>query len=385
MTIRNIIYIVENPPDQRDFERFGINYLLEQKEEIKIWDISFIKRGDIFDTFYQVEKKEGKIIRKFKEEQELVEAIQKLGSKDVVVIVLPYSSLRKEIWDALSFSKAYYGLLNNGGLCPMEYFHWNLIRLLRLVRHVKKFLKNRVKTKGKIFLPFVLTGTRHTLPKDAPINIRKTDIIYSHNFDYDIYLKNINKKPVLQYKYILFLDCFLPHHPDYNILKREKPVEPEEYYPHLNLFFQKVEKHFGFPVVIAAHPRSYYEKMENPFEGRLILRKETAVLVRDSEFVLSQMSFSSNFANIYHKSVIFVDIGSIRNRERRQIGVQASWFGKSPLDIGKKNKTINWLKELKISERHYREYKEKYIKTAHSLEKNTWVIFHEFLKNLRWS
>ena len=127
-------------------------------------------------------------------------------------------------------------------------------------------------------------------------------LFYKTSLRSDEYLRELGLKSC---GYILFLDEYEPFHPDYVRLKI-KTVDPLFYYSSLNSFFDRVEKEFGLPVVIAAHPRGneYYQK-NNPFDGRRLIFSETAYLTRFSHLVLSESSTSTNFAVLNHKPIIF--------------------------------------------------------------------------------
>ena len=84
------------------------------------------------------------------------------------------------------------------------------------------------------------------------IDYGKAEIINVNTVDYDKFLLHKNFQSVLSEKYIVFLDQYLPYHPDascFNI----KTVEPEPYFKELNAFFDRIELETGQKVIIAAH------------------------------------------------------------------------------------------------------------------------------------
>lgn len=124
--------------------------------------------------------------------------------------------------------------------------------------------------------------------------LRKAKIIEVNSDDYDNYLIKKNNQRIIEGNYILFLDEYLPFHPD-TMIMGIKNILPEEYYPQLNRFFDRVEKQFAMPIVIAAHPKALKYKENNYFHGRQVYFGQSAGLSRDAHFVLAHDSTSINY------------------------------------------------------------------------------------------
>lgn len=108
----------------------------------------------------------------------------------------------------------------------------------------------------------------------------------------------------VQGRYAVFLDTYLPHHPDLRVVGYPA-IDPVHYYDVLNRFFGFVEDKFNVRVVIAAHPKADYARY-NPFRGRETLFDKTAELVRDSQFAISHMSTSVSYVVLNYKPVVFI-------------------------------------------------------------------------------
>lgn len=154
---------------------------------------------------------------------------------------------------------------------------------------------------------YAIIGTKLCGDIICPIG-RETKIIRTHTMDYDIFLKNDSIS--LPYKYVVFLDEFMPFHPDYEIMKYENTVNPESYYGSLNKFFSYIEEKFGHKVVIAEYPIS---DGKDYFNGRLAIKGKTCGLVKCAEFVISHGSTSLNFAVLYDKPVILITTDELVN------------------------------------------------------------------------
>jgi hypothetical protein len=210
---------------------------------------------------------------------------------------------------------------------------------------------------------------------------KKTEILWLHTTDYDKYLME-RKTPVQSDRSMgVFLDEYLPFHPDFIHLGLSYPSTPEEYYPHLCKFFDLIEREYNVHIVIAAHPKSNYEKHPDYFAGRPVIRGKTVELVQKSGFTIGHMSTSINFAVLFHKPVIFITSNKLqRSFIGPYIELMASQLGKKTINVT--NPTlINWDKELSINEKAYMNYMHSYIKRDISEELPFWQIFANHIKN----
>lgn len=132
---------------------------------------------------------------------------------------------------------------------------------------------------------------------------KKSKIVDVNSFDFENYKTSRNAVRIVDKKYVLFLDEYLPFHPDFNLFNI-KTIDPNKYYNKLNRFFSKLEIDYDIEVVIAAHPKADRYKVFNYFEDRKVVFSETPTLVRDAEFVIAHCSSSINFAVLNHKPLI---------------------------------------------------------------------------------
>lgn len=148
----------------------------------------------------------------------------------------------------------------------------------------------------------------------ARIHAGAKAIIPVNHYDYDSALLNAAaEEPPVPGKYAVFLDEYLPHHQDFDLLGVKK-IDPARYYAALNAFFAKLEAKHGVEVLIAAHPKADYK--DNPFGGRKVFHGKSRLLVRCCEFAFAVASNSTGFAAIYEKPVFFVYTEEIREKYR---------------------------------------------------------------------
>ncbi|MGJ1317226.1 hypothetical protein ACR776_01570 [Sphingobacterium spiritivorum] len=140
--------------------------------------------------------------------------------------------------------------------------------------------------------------------------IKNSTVIRVNSDDYDSYLNNLQCEPVIAPDYILFLDEYLPLHPD-TILFKIKNIPEEIYYKELNSFFNFVEQKTGLPIIIAAHPKAEKYKTKNFFEDRKVLFNKTVSLTKFAKYVIAHDSTSINFAISFRKPILFLSSENI--------------------------------------------------------------------------
>ena len=403
MKIKKIIYFVESLFCQRDFERFGIDIIKDNGFRVEIWDLTPF----ISPVTYNAIKVPDPIdyrkcnCRLFIEKAKIIREIKKLKQGTMIISIMPFDYEHYFLYRELSKQNIPYAFIITNAIPVYKssstgnYF-FNKNRFIQFARKIKRF--NLKKTKRYIFnrVPssllmiqfpeFIFTGGYKSLINyKFPIG-KKTKIIWGHTLDYDLYLKDFrrpSKIRLIKHKYIVFCDEYLPFHPEY-IRNNIKPlIDSEIYYPAMCKFFYKVEKETGLKVIIAAHPRSKYEEHPDYFDGRKVIRGKTMELVRDSEFVLMHSSTSLNFAVLYYKPVVFFSMAKILQAKNSRGGTQSfsSELNKGFINIDSKYK-IDWDRELKIDEKAYANYKEKYIKRNNSMEEYFWQIVADEIKKL---
>lgn len=184
-----------------------------------------------------------------------------------------------------------------------------LVHKLKASHKIEKtvdLLKNRLFAfKLKKLRPFdyyLYSGSKASFVGYLPSE--KTVRVPINSYDFQI-SRSSNKHRVIAERFVLFIDEYLPFHPDMEMLGMNI-VSPEIYYKELNSFFDLIEKRYGFSVVISAHPRAdKYHKCDY-FNGRQVIWGETNSLSYFSEFVITHYSTAIIFPICYKKPIIFI-------------------------------------------------------------------------------
>jgi hypothetical protein len=111
---------------------------------------------------------------------------------------------------------------------------------------------------------------------------------------------------------IVFIDQGLPFHPDWSSLNLSVGLESKAYYKNLSLIFDKVEKLYKKPVVIAGHPKVESILDNNLWESRKVIYGCSNELIRNSYFVLTHYSTAVALAALYEKRIGFISLNSFK-------------------------------------------------------------------------
>ena len=210
-----------------------------------------------------------------------------------------------------------------------------------------------------------------------------TKVLWIHALDYDLFLnERMSNAKSMNSKYAVFLDECAPFHPDYVHLKRTPYVTPDVYFNLLNNFFDHLEKKHNIEVIVAAHPRSQYEKYAPYFGDRQVIKGQTIKLVRDAFFVILHASTAINYSVLFEKPAVFITT----NEFKTSFG--GPWIDAIASELDKKvhnlDETIeiDMNSELLVDRELYKTYKNNYIKMDDTPELPFWQVVADELKTM---
>jgi len=207
--------------------------------------------------------------------------------------------------------------------------------------------------------------------------VAQAEIVKVNSSDYDRFLLARDAEPLLTGDYILFLDEYLPLHPDASLFGIDN-ITAEEYYPELCNYFKRVELQFGMPVVIAAHPKALQYKEEDFFDGRKIYFGKSAELSKYASFVLAHDSTSISYPIAFGKRLHFITSKNIEkgiNSVHRCVVYFASFLGCN-CQWFDRDEPIELVKE--VPEEDYKTYKydfQTWVETENKLSSEIFVNF----------
>lgn len=142
--------------------------------------------------------------------------------------------------------------------------------------------------------------------------IARACVVKINSSDYDKYQTMVRALTTKPQDYIVFLDSYLPLHPDFKILGI-KLCPPEEYYRRLNAFFDRLETQYKVPVIIAAHPKALKYKDEDYFHGRRVEFGKTEELVQNAMLVVAHYSTAVGYAVLFRKNIQLLSSSLFKN------------------------------------------------------------------------
>lgn len=192
-------------------------------------------------------------------------------------------------------------------------------------------------------------------------------IVPINQCDYDLYREAVRDpgRPVAG-RFAVFMDNNQARNPDVDVVGLPR-LDAARYLSSLNRFFGLVEKRFGIPLVVAAHPSSDYAP--GAFEGRRILKGRTAALVRDAEFAIGHHSSSISYAVLGLKPLLFIYTGEMaalyRHAQLRYIRAIAGYLG-APVLNADEVRSAEEIRLAPVDEARYRDYKYRFLTTPES-------------------
>ncbi len=207
---------------------------------------------------------------------------------------------------------------------------------------------------------------------------KKTVWAASHDFNTFQKIKT-HKSINLPRDYFVFLDECLAQGLDWSTLNMSVPVTPELYFSHLNNYFQKVEKEYSLPVVIAGHPNTANDNSYSKnFNGREIFYGKTAELVLHSRSVLVHASASVSYAILSKKPITSI------TTEELDSSHYGNWIRSVSRAVGSKMIFIDknlgeGTMSIQPNAQKYLSYELNFLRSKQSKESNPWESFTEFV------
>lgn len=124
-----------------------------------------------------------------------------------------------------------------------------------------------------------------------------------NHFDLDWALADLPPPDGLPARYAVFIDEFLPYHPDMTTFGANA-VRADLYYGCLNAFFDHFEHVHGLPVIVAAHPKA--TAGYSPYGGRPVFHDASNALIKRSAMVFAHVSTAIAFAVIHQRPLCLI-------------------------------------------------------------------------------
>lgn len=387
--IKKIYFLKETPLSKWEYDRLGINLLKENGFEVEVWDCGPFLKPKYYQKIPDLNPDNLPDYSSFFTRDQMQKVISQLKDDCFVVCLIPYCFYAYVIYRAISKNRLKYCVSVVNPL-PLSAKRGKLTLLFNKLKRFTfpklgelLFMRTPFHYLGIQPATMVLTSGEKSISNYRyPIN-EKTEILWLHAWDYDVYLKDKTRPVQIDKNLGVFLDDYFPFHRDFSYLGIYTPVTPKVYYQLLCNFFDFMENTYNVKIIIAAHPSSNYENHPNYFKGRAVIKGKTAELVRQSGFTMLHSSTSINFAVLFRKPIIFITTNELQRSWYKQIILSmATLFKKEVINLDTKPFAIDFAKELTIDEQAYTNYQNTYIKKNGSEDGLFWQIFANRLKRL---
>jgi hypothetical protein len=306
--VTSIIFLVPRPTTSWDRDRWGFGTLASKGIDARYVDLSVVLRARTSAaTSSGTDIRPGSL-------EEFSQFVQSAAPGSVFIdyvsgIAGPDLQTSR-VFRALRDARALYYVVAAGSLPSAPNTRGRLLRAAarpgRAARHLASLAGRAWAERfGGYVPPFKLFGppapavtafaARYRIPAER--------LIPTHSLDYDGLFRSEGATPAIAPSCV-FVDDGLAGHPDFDAPGRTG-AEPAKYFESLRRVFDRVEAATGYPVVVAAHPRS--DALRSEFVGgRRVIRGRTAAAVTASVLVLGHASTALGFAALARKPMILL-------------------------------------------------------------------------------
>lgn len=304
----SIVFLVPRPTTSWDRDRWGFGTLAARGIEARAIDLSIVVgaraeagasdgtdiRPTSIDEFQR-------FVRSAAPSSIFIDYVRGISGPDLRTV---------PVFKALRDARALYYVVAAGSLPSAPSARGRLLRAAtrpaRAVRHIAGLVARGLAERfGGYEPPFKIFGppapavsafaARYGIPADR--------LIATHSLDYDGLFRSDGGAPAIAPSCV-FVDDGLAGHPDFDAPGRTG-AEPTKYFETLRRVFDRIEATTGYPVVVAAHPRS--DALRSEFVGgRAVIRGRTADAVAASVLVIGHASTALGFAALGRKPIILL-------------------------------------------------------------------------------
>jgi len=377
--MKRVIYLIEQPLDERNFQRFGIQAWIDGQWNVEVWDLTPWAHPRVWQIFAE----RGHSLKMFAgyfPMKSMSELRARLYGSSMIRCFIDltgetFHSVRAKL--ALRRVGAM-RIVYAGGSIPLPDRDTSVSLTSKLGKALSwKWLSSAFF--ARVVAPRipadleVISGTQ-----SMTLAYSGDRMIKAHNFDYDIYLELMNSAVACQGEYAVFIDQDYCFHLEYIYNATPSIVTAERYFPAICDALEAISAALGLDVRIAAHPRASYDQRgkERFFRTFPIEYGRTAELIKGCKAVICHDSTAIQFAVLFGKQAIFLTTDEIaRAYEGGSIRKVAAELGKKPINLDRVDlRMVEWRDELGIDFEKYAKYRSKYIKTEGSPDLPLWTI-----------
>lgn len=384
--VRHIAYIVQNPPSERDYRRFGISGLAERNIDAVVIDVSAYLHPRL-TTWRAAPPPSTRIELHAAATLEQLQALSsRLSAADFIVCLVGFdsSAQSRHVYRVVTAARRPYVVLANNlhpgserstAARPRERFKDAWIRLrsgeLKILMSLCRRLPNWMSGIRPPAL-IVYGGTASRIgARMYPVD-ETTKEIFAHSTDYEVF-REISSRDAGAQPIAVFVDECVGRDQDFLALGIDYPVSPERYYPLLRRLFDRIEGETGLRVVIAANPRADYSDDPELFGRRDIERASTASSIARARLVIGHRSTALGWAVMFNKPIALVALREQHGHWTQRSAMDAfSKILRTPVRFFDDPATTDFSSLLVSSAEGYADYMERYVKARGSASEAIW-------------
>ena len=207
------------------------------------------------------------------------------------------------------------------------------------------------------------------------------EILRAHNLDYDVFLRLRDQGTPQRRSFAVFIDQDYCFHQDFLAMGSGFWTTPERYFPAICRGLRAAGAALGLDIRVAAHPRATHAVVEASFAGFPVVYGRTAEVIRDCAVVVCHDSTAVQYGVLFEKPMIFFTTDELNaSFAGGSIARFAAEVGKTVINVDEALDGLDWQREVVVDRARYEAYRRRYIKTAGSPERSSWEIIAAHLE-----
>jgi hypothetical protein len=386
--MKSLLYLVDQPLDERNFDRFGIQVWIDRGWTVEAWDLTPWIFPRVWHDFLAFGRKPRKFTgyHVVASVNDLKRNCARVGSPAYVIDFTSLTSRSLRAHWQLKRRGAIRTVFSVGTVpAPEGSGQGSFVQRLRRVAGMGLTHFGRgvfQKALSRIAARLVPPGLAVVSGAESVRRIgNRPTMIKAHSFDYDTYLRARTVRATAIRKFAVFIDQDYCFHQDFISLRINRVVTPERYFPALCEALAVISAALALEVRVAAHPRaSYRERGFDYFKGLPVEYGRTAELIRDCSVVVCHGSTAVQLAVLFEKPVIFLTTDQLRCTEQgREIAAMATQLGQRVINIDGDLRGVDWEKQLRFDKASYAAYRNAFIKMDGSPEIPLWNLVIDYV------